>query len=433
MIDRGFLRSPSERTDREWNMRVSKRLLLVVLLLALGLMGTMFLVACEEETATPGGEGGEWGEDLVIGALNSETGVNALTGEEQKWAQEQAVADINEAGGVTLNDGKKHKLVLKYADDKSDPTEGAAAMEKLIKVEGLEIILSSNITPVNEAAGIVAEREQVYYHINTSWTDFIASHNFKWVSDIFLTPAAAGSVAAEAISIAPEELQPAKFAVLVENNPDGQGLGDGAKAALEGKGYTVALYELFTEGTKDFSSIILKFKQEGIDGVVTLISPADGIQFVRQMKEQDWAPKFIFGWKGFWPGEFYKSLMADADYICHDAFWSETLPYPGAVELGQKFKDSHDGTDTVSAGLPYAAVQILAMAIERAGVFEAAAVRDEVFGGTFEGTVYGDCTYNEAGICDTPMLALQWKSGGRVVVYPDVGNTIELFVPWGER
>lgn len=424
-------------------MTKSKHLLWVVLLVALAMMGTMFLVACEDEATTTDGDGtdattattvaGEWGEDLVIGALNSETGVNALTGEEQKWAQEQAVADINAAGGVMLDDGLKHKLVLNYADDKSEATEGAAAMEKLIKIEGLEIILSSNITPVNEAAGIVAEREQVYFQINTSWTDFIASHEFEWVSDIFLTPMAAGSVAAEAIAIAPAEVQPTKMAVLVENNPDGQGLGNGAKAALEAKGYEVPLLELFTEGTKDFSSIILKFKQEGIDGMVTLISPADGIQFVRQMKEQDWAPKFIFGWKGFWPGEFYKSLMEDADYIVHDAFWSETLPHPGAAELGQAFKDSHDGTDTVSAGLPYASVQILAMAIERAGVFEAGAVRDEVFGGTFEGTVYGDCVYDERGICDTPMLALQWLGGDRVIVYPDVGNTIELFPPWDER
>jgi len=425
-------------------MRKGKHLLWVVLLVALAMIGTMFLVACEDEAttdddgtdttaATDDGMDDEWGEDLVIGALNSETGVNALTGAEQKWAQEQAVEDINAAGGVMLNDGKKHKLVLKYADDQSDPTAGAAAMEKLIKVEGLEIILSSNITPVNEAAGIVAEREQVYYQINTSWTDFIRSHGFEWVSDIFLTPVDAGSVAAEAISIAPAEVQPTKMAVLVENNPDGEGLGNGAKAALEAKGYEVPLLELFTEGTKDFSSIILKFKQEGIDGMVTLISPADGIQFVRQMKEQDFAPKFIFGWKGFWPGEFYKSLGEDADYICHDAFWSETLPHPGAAELGQKFKDDHDGTDTVSAGLPYASVQILAMAIERAGVFEAGAVRDEVFGGSFEGTVYGDVQYDDEGIAKTPMLALQWKGGERVIVFPDVGNTMELFVPWDER
>ncbi len=422
-------------------MKNKSYLVVALVLIALGLVSVMFVSACggEKETTTTAGPattaagGIDWGEDLVIGALNSQTGDNAMTGAEQKWAQEQAVADINAKGGVKLNDGKQHKLVLKYADDKSDPTEGAAAMEKLIKVEGLKIILSSNITPVNEAAAIVAEKYEAYYAINTSWTDFIAGHGFKWTSDIFLTPAAAGSVAANAIKIAPADVQPTNFAVMVENNPDGQGLGNGAKAALEANGYKVGLMELFTPGTKDFSSIILKYKQNNIDGIVTLISPADGITFVKQMKEQNWSPKFIFGWKGFWPGEFASALGADADYICHDAFWSETLPYPGAKELGQAFKDSHNGTDTVSAGLPYASVQITAQAIERAGVFEAAAVRDEVFGGTFTDTVYGDCVFSEAGICDTPMLALQWKGGQRVIVFPDVGNKLELFKPWDAR
>ena len=425
-------------------MRKGRHLLWVVLIVALAMIGTMFLVACGDDEAATDDEGmssdegmtsdeGDWGEDLVIGALNSETGVNALTGEEQKWAQEQAVADINAAGGVMLNDGKQHKLVLKYADDQSDPTAGAAAMEKLIKVEGLEIILSSNITPVNEAAAIVAEREQVYYQINTSWTDFIASHEFEWTSDIFLTPAAAGGVAVQVLELAPDDVQPTNVAVMVENNPDGQGLGDGAKAALEASGYNVGLYELFTEGTKDFSSIILKLKQEGIDGLVTLISPSDGIQFVKQMKEQDWSPKFIFGWKGFWPTSFKNSLGDDAEGICHDAFWTSTLDAPGAAELGDKFEADHDGDESVSIGLPYASVQILAMAIERAGVFEAAAVRDEVFGGTFDDTVYGTCVYDEAGICNTPMYGIQWIGGERVIVAPDVGNTLQLFVPWDER
>ena len=64
-------------------------------------------------------------------------------------------------------------------------------------------------------------------------------------------------------------------------------------------------YEKFVEGNKDFSSIILKFKQAGVDGVVTLIAPTDGITFVKQMKEQNWSPKYLFGYKGFWPVDFY--------------------------------------------------------------------------------------------------------------------------------
>ena len=68
-----------------------------------------------------------------VGAINSITGINALTGEEQKWAQEKAAADWNAKGGVKLSDGKMHKIVLKFADDKSSDTAAAAAMEQLIK------------------------------------------------------------------------------------------------------------------------------------------------------------------------------------------------------------------------------------------------------------------------------------------------------------
>ena len=115
---------------------------------------------------------------------------------------------------------------------------------------------------------------------------------------------------------------------MTENNPDGIGFGDGTKAGLEAAGFTVVGYEKFNEGNKDFSSIILKFKQADVDGLVVLISPADGITFVKQMKEQNWAPKYLFGYKGFWPVEFMKALGPDSQYICHDGFWSETFPFP---------------------------------------------------------------------------------------------------------
>jgi branched-chain amino acid transport system substrate-binding protein len=71
--------------------------------------------------------------------------------------------------------------------------------------------------------------------------------------------------------------------------------------------------------------------------------------------------------------------------------------------------------------LPYANVQVLAQAIERAGSLDPAKVRDEVFGGEFPGTVMGDIKFDEKGLAFTPSLALQWYQGERKPVYPDVG------------
>jgi branched-chain amino acid transport system substrate-binding protein len=388
----------------------------------------------------------EAGDDIVIGAINSITGSNALTGAEEKWAQEKAVADINAKGGVKLNDGKMHKLVLKYADDKSQPTEGAAAMEKLIKVDGLKLILSSNITPVNQAAAQVAEKYQAYFDISSSWTDeaspdgsfpgFIGGMDLKWSTDMFEAAADAGLVVLGAIEAMDPADRPTKYAIMTENTPDGVGFGDGTKAMMEKAGYKVVSYEKFVEGNKDFSSIILKFKQAGVDGVVTLISPTDGVTFVKQMKEQNFSPKFLFGFKGFWPVDFYKALGSDAVGICYDGFWTQTYPYPYASELGQAFQDTHDGIQSNSIGLYYAAVQVMATALERAGTADPGAVRDQVFNGSFPGTTMGDIKYNDQGIADIPFMAFQWEPGGiRTVLFPTefaTGKT-KTFVPWDQR
>ena len=438
-------------------------MLLVLVLVALSLSAcSSSTTTTTAPTATTGGTSTDasgsnttgaaaTGDDIVVGAINSMTGSNVLTGQEEMWAQKKAVADINAKGGVKLNDGKMHKIVLKYADDKSDPTAGAAAMEQLIKVDGIKLALSGNITPVNQAAAQVAEKYGVYYDITSSWIDdaspdgsfpgFIGGMNLKWSSDFFEAAGTSGNAALGAIKAMNPADTPKNFAVMTDNTPDGTGFGNATEAGLKAAGYNVVTYEQFSStGTPDFSSIILKFKQLNVDGVVTLIDPASGITFVKQMKEANWSPKFLFGYKGFWPVDFYKALGSDGEYIGHDGFWSETFPTPYSKELGAAFSADHGNATSNSVGLYYAAVQILAMALEKAGTAEPGAVRDQVFGHTFPGTTMGDITFgspnpDSPGIAHIPLIAFQWQKAARVVVAPPefAQGPMETFVPWDKR
>ena len=80
--------------------------------------------------------------------------------------------------------------MLKYVDDKSSDTEAAAAMEKLIKTDGIKIVLSSNTTPYNQAAATVAEQyagllphqHQLDRRASPdgSFPGFIGGMNLKW-------------------------------------------------------------------------------------------------------------------------------------------------------------------------------------------------------------------------------------------------------------
>jgi len=414
--------------------------------LAIILVAGMFLSGCAEPEPEPAPAPGPAPapepepapapekEEILVGAIVSMTGMNAMTGADHVWAYEQAVADINAAGGVYVEEyGKKLPIKLVIADDKSTAADAAAAMEKLIKLEKIDLAIGTNVTPLNIAAATVVEKYKVFMANCFTWLDQFEEQNFQWASDFFSSAPGAAEVPYQILDYQDEAMRPKAIALLMEDNPDGQGFGDGFRMFGEKYGYNIALDEPYTPGTKDFSSTILKIQANDCDALFWLGSPTDSIVLIRQMKEQQLNLKYIHGWKGFWPNEFVDALGADSNYITHDGFWAETLPYPGAKELGQNYRDTHDGQDTVSVGIPYANVQILAQAIEKAGSLDSAKVRDEVFGGAFDGTVMGDVQYNEKGLCSVSMLGLQWMDGQRLPVWPPGAFDLQWIPAWDQR
>lgn len=382
------------------------------------------------ETSAGGGFKGQ----ITVGALLDLTGAMALNAGEIKWAYELAVKDINDAGGVKLPDGN-YELVLKEIDSKSDENEAAAATEKLIKVEGVKLILGGQTTPINQAAGTVADKYQALFQTAYIWTPFAREKQQAFVADLFFAPGegGVGEVPFQIWEKLPADTRPMNWAVLTEDNADGQGFGEGVKACAALHGLELVEYQTYTPGTKDYSSVILKFKEAEVDGLVVLVSSADGITFTKQMKEQNFAPKILVGMKGFWPTEYATALGADANYVLHDGFWHPDLGYPLGQEIADAYAAAFDGQSTLIAGLPYALVQVLATAIERAGSTDPAAVRDEIFGGSFPGTAMGDLQYDEMGVCDIEPVAAQWMNGERVLIYPGHETDLQYFKPWNER
>jgi branched-chain amino acid transport system substrate-binding protein len=377
-----------------------------------------------ETTAAPAAFDGV----ITIGAITCLTGPNALNGAEQKWAYDKAVADFNAKGGVQLADGKRYKVELKYADDESSQATAAAAAESLVKADGLKLILGTCTTPLNLSAASVTEKYGVYYHMTFSFTDITAGLHLKSSSDLFMSAASGGTVPSD-ILVLPNG-QPAKLGLLSSDDPDGKAVAGAQKAAYGDK---LAMTEFYVPGTADYSSVILKFKNGGIDTLFVFMGPSDAITFVGQMKQQDFSPKNMFGWVGFNTSDFQKALGPDADYILYNGFWSADLGTPYSKELGQAYSDENGGRVSVQIGEFYATAQTLLTAIERAKSIDPAAVKDQVFGGTFPGTTMGDVTYNEAGIAEVGEVVGQWIGGKQVIIVPDQGNKVQPFVPWSAR
>jgi ABC-type branched-subunit amino acid transport system substrate-binding protein len=118
--------------------------------------------------------------EIRIGAVNSLTGMDAMMSAEKKWADEQAVADINKKGGVYVKDsGKKLPIKLIFADDKSAVDQAAAAMERLIKINKIDLALSSSTIIKNLAAATVSEKYKIFHLMDTGWIDQVEARSIS--------------------------------------------------------------------------------------------------------------------------------------------------------------------------------------------------------------------------------------------------------------
>jgi len=394
---------------------------LVLLIMAICLIGFRTAYAKEKK-------------EILIGANLSLTGPLAMDGGEQKWAYEQAVADINKAGGIFVKEyGRKLPVKLVVADDESDPGKAAAAVETLIKLQKVDLMLSTHSTPLIMPSCVTAEKYKKYYHATTCLLPVWQAQKFKWSTLFFFDMGQFSAIPYEIWNSLPESDKIKRPAMLMEDTMDGRGLGGGLRAFAEKYGYKFIMDEPWAVGAKDYSSQILKLKAKKVDALIMFGSPSDCITFVRQMKENDCNIKYLHGIKGTWTAEFWESLKKDAQYVLFDGFWHESYPYPGAKELGQRFRKRY-GKSSVSTGCFYATAQILWQAIEKAGSLDSAKVREAVLTHEFK-TVMGDVKYRPDGTAAFNATANQWWNGEQKLVYPFFkgGWKVKLAPPWDKR
>lgn len=373
-------------------------------------------------------------KEIKIGACLPITGIMALTGKEHKWAYEQAAADINAKGGIFVKEyGKKLPVKLIITDDEGDPGKAAAAVERLIKIDKVDLLLGTHNTIINMPACATAEKYKKYYHGTAGLLQVYRTGNFKW-SSMFFVHWEDNTHPYEIMNTIPANERPKRLALLMEDTMDGRGLGGMLMEGAKKTNWEIKVSEPWTVGAKDYSSQILKLKAKKIDALFLFGSPTDTVTFLRQMKEVNYSVKFLYGYKGTWNTDFWKAMGKDAQYVLFDGFWHEDYPYPGCKELSAKFRKEFN-RPSVSIGIFYATAQILWEAIEKAGTLDGAKVRQTVLTHEFKGTTIGDIKYRPDGTAGVNIGGGQWIDGKQVLVYPffDGIAKVQVAPPWNKR
>jgi branched-chain amino acid transport system substrate-binding protein len=372
---------------------------------------------------------------IQLGCAISFTGGKSRTGKLYRDSYDMAVERINENGGVKVN-GKSYKMKIVYYDDKSDPTESSKLVEKLISEDNVDFLLGPYSSGITIPDSIVAQRYRVPMIEGGGASGKIFSRGNQY---IFGTLPPAGQYFKSTLDML-ETLKPApkSVAILYSDDKFDVSVAEGSKKLADGMGLDVVLFEKYSEGATDFTSILTKIKSKNAQVVLVAGHTEESLNFTQQAKELNVCPELISMTVGPSEADFRKSLGKDAESIYGVASWSTQMNFKGALfddtqQFVQRFKAKYGYDPDYHNASGIADVAVFKDAIERAGSLNPQKVRDAIVATNLE-TIYGHVQFSDNGQIKGTSVVLQIQGGEIYQVFPSGAKApIYPFPCWASR
>ena len=337
---------------------------------------------------------------IRIATVGPMTGNYASFGAQMKAGAEQAVADINKAGGVN-----GQQLVLEVGDDACDPRQAVSVANQLASRK-VAFVAGHYCSGSSIPASKVYAEEGVLQispaSTNPRFTDEGSWNTFRVCGRDDQQGLIAGQYIAKTYA-------GKKVAVLHDNSAYGKGLADETKKAMNGSGLQEAMYAAYTPGERDYSALVSRLKQAGVDVIYVGGYHTETGLIARQAKEQGMSVTMIGG-DALMTNEFWQ-ISGPAGEGTLMTFSSDPRKRPTAAEAVAAFKAKNIDPEGFTL-YTYAAIQVWADAAKKAGSVDGKKVAETLRGGTTFKTVLGDVTFDKKGDVTKPdYVFYTWKNG----------------------
>ena len=301
---------------------------------------------------------------VVVATAGPMTGPYAAFGAQMKEGAQQAVEDLNAKGGVL---GKK--ITLEIADDACDPRQAVSVANKfgndgVVFVDGH--FCSGSSIPASKVYADEGILQISPASTNPAYTDKGSWNTFR----VCGRDDQQGKVAGDFLA---KHFQDAKIAILDDNSAYGKGLADETRKNLNAEGVKEVMDEHYTAGEHDYSALVSRMKEAGINVMYIGGYHTESGLILRQAKEQG-----------------MKITLVGGDALVTDEFWQITGPAgngtlmtfaadprtrPSAAEVVKEFKAKNIDPEGYVL-YTYAAMQIWAEAADKAGTTDPHKVAD---------------------------------------------------------
>jgi branched-chain amino acid transport system substrate-binding protein len=338
--------------------------------------------------------------DIEVAMVASMTGTDASHGEQLRDGALQAVDDLNAAGGVM-----GQKLHITIHDDACDPKQAVAVANQLAANPPAVVIghfCSGSSIP---ASSVYAE--EGILEISPGSTNPKFTDNGHW--NVFRTCGRDDQQGALAGKVLIKMFPGKKIAIVDDRQTYSQGLADETRKALNAGGVKEAMNDTITPGEKDYSALVAKLKQAGIDVLYFAGYQVEGGAIVRQMRQQN-----------------MQTVVMGGDALVSRDFWAITGPAGEGTLMTFAPDPTHDPKNAGVIGrmkaagrqtdgyplFSYAAVQAWAEAATKAGSTDAHKVAEQLHAMTFD-TTRGIIKFDAKGdVLGANYVVYRWHDGG---------------------
>ena len=362
--------------------------------------------------ASVAGCGGSSSKEIKIGLLNEMTGGNATIGTAAANGAKLAIKEINANGGLL---GKQIKAVV--ADNKSEPSEAANAMTKLLTQDKVVAVTGTFSSSNAIAAASVAEANKTPYLVagatNPKVTVDEKTKNVKkYIYRVCFIDPFQGTVAA---NFAAKDLKVKKAAMLVDNSSDySKGLAEFFEAAFTKEGGTIVANEAYLQKDTDFKATLTKIKSKDMDILYVPGYYEEVGKIVKQAREMGITVPIVGadGWDSPKLGEIASASALNNTYFTNHYSVEDTSPK--AQAFVEAYTKEYGQKPEALAVLGYDAVYVLADAIKRANSTDSAKIIEALAVTKDFPAISGVTTINKTHDADKNAVVIEMKDGKQV-------------------
>jgi branched-chain amino acid transport system substrate-binding protein len=364
-----------------------------------------------------------YGPDIVIGVPLATSGNLATEGAMARQGYDLWQDWVNGVKGGIEVAGVRHRVVLDYQDDASQPATDGQLAETMVANGHVHFLLGPYGASNVAAVAAVADRAHAPLVSANGSSNAIFGQGYRYVFGV-QTPAARDLqvVFDMAAGLRP---RPTTVAMLSADDAYSQEVAAGALDDARARGFQVVFDQAYPDGSTELAGVMAQAKALNPDVVVDSGHLLEAVALEKAARDLRLAAKLLVYTVGPDVPSFAETLGGDADYVVTGSQWTAAARYSPDYYLTSaqyvaayrhKYRTASDPgyqvADATAAGLA------LERAIEQAGSLDPDRVRDALaaldvmtFFGRLKFDAHGQNIYK-------PMLAEQILGGRPETVWP---------------